>query len=219
MKRLAADWTTPDPAVFKKFKAWVEKVYEREVYPIIDKYFEKEYSVEKWYNHLGAKKQAKLAQFIPGSIRYDPSALPQTIDPTYENFVKSEKQIKDEDENGNVTWPKTRAICAPSESLKYVMGVAVYALQNIMKEHLFGFVMPSNMEEMEEELTEELETVKLNVSGDLSGCDNTLDVQFKEVLHFPIYKYVEKYLTHCTQLQWQCVYAKERKVKMVVNIG
>lgn len=143
LTRMCMQIPKPDPMILLEFKAWWKKEFES------IKQLIKECQPDHiaWFNHLTKKKQQEVAQFydIEGADVKTEVTMKDVPDMcVYNNFVKSEKQFG--------ATAKTRCICSPNYSYKFVAGPVTYALEQIFKQHFKGYKVPLTWEEQEQHL-------------------------------------------------------------------
>jgi hypothetical protein len=164
----------PDPGMLLKFDAWVSRIFEDEIIPLLEDF---KYSYAGWFNHLDSKQQQR-------QLAVDKQKLTKRL---YCNFCKAECQIID-DESKN---PKNRCICAPNEEYKYVVGPVVHMLEWIFKHNFKGYCSGKNWEEKEKMYNErEVRNLLIAVEGDASGYDRTQDLELKKCVEFRVYKWL-----------------------------
>jgi hypothetical protein len=180
MKRQCRDVPTPDPEMLSDFKTYLERHW----YPIFDDVASiLKYNWADFYNHLSAKKQ-KLLDKIDWN---DPRALSKY---EFHIFCKREKQVV----NSWLKLPKNRAISAPNEEAKGVLGPVIWALEYIIGDLVPGYSHPDkNWGQMEKQLAEYYkEGFIYKVSGDGSAFDTTQSYDVKNLVEFELYRRIVK---------------------------
>jgi hypothetical protein len=117
-KRQCAQTINSDPNIMYQYRLFVDNVMLPELHEL---YAEFNYSFSVWYNHLTAEQQKEIKPLL----ELDDDQLMHRV---VKIFCKAEKQVN---EKGDVA--KNRCISALNSINKYVMGPAVYALEQYTK--------------------------------------------------------------------------------------
>jgi hypothetical protein len=164
-----------DPVALKEFEVYLEKRW----YPVFDDVVTiLSYEWAGFYNHLPRRKQLLLDKID----WTDTKALSKY---EYHIFCKREKQIIE-------SWlklPKNRAISAPNEEAKAVLGPVVWALEAIIGDLIPGYAHPDkNWNDYEKLLSEYWrDGFQFVIQGDGSAYDSTQCQKKKSLVEHVLY--------------------------------
>lgn len=126
-----------------------------------------DYSYNEWFNHLEAGKQKMIE-------KVDKNKLLST---DYGLFCKREKQALDDDVDWEVTddkLPKNRAISSCPESVKEIMGPAIWAAEHYASNFIPGYSGHTNWQQLESYYAQWYKDgYRTVIQGDGSGFDGT----------------------------------------------
>jgi hypothetical protein len=193
------------PQVLTKFDNFVTNIFQEELSRVFEEF---EPCRNQWFNHLTAKKQEEVAQYVlVDDILIDHESLGNRAH-IYENFVKTEKQFIVDGEK-----PKTRCICSPSAYTKYVCGPIVLELERNFKNNFFGYKVPGNWDKMEEELLMlENSGFKHTLQLDGSGFDLTQSFKLKQIVDWKIYEQTKDYELHTAYENFEKIFKRDKRI-------
>lgn len=219
-KRQCSVVPKPDPIILNRFSIWFERVFEREILPLLEN---TTVSVDKWINHLSAKKQKpilKIEMLLKDNFVQTDEQLCSLFNylgldysTDYKMFVKSEKQLYSDGKA-----PKNRCICSPNDLHKYVMGPVTWALEESFK-NFHGYCGGASWNDLEQQYDDWLargftQTIQL----DGSGFDRTQHQVIKDIVDQRIYKYMVHKISHVPKDTFErFALAAARKVKVTHN--
>jgi len=213
LSRMAIAMPTYDPKILNEFKNWFEVVLQNEIIPALDNNL---IICEKaWFNHLTAKKQNEIKEFIAPADGLIKDLCKDDLREmnTYTNFVKPEKQVGEN--------PKTRCICSPGSKYKYCMGPVTYALEQVFKKFYKGYKVPLTWGAQEEALDEySFRGLTSTLQLDGKGFDLTQLYEIKQIVDHRIYALVKDKVEHVDpELFMEVACAENRTIKptCVVN--
>lgn len=164
-KRMVTGKSNPNGKI--TYKQFCDKIFKNEIIPILENF---DYNVHEWYNHLTAKKQKEIDEYLLGGEIKGKDLT------TYGMFCKREKQIIDD------KMPKNRAITAPHHSKKYVCGPVIWALEHLFGKHFKGYCGGKNWDELETLYEEYYKQGYVHtLQGDGSAFDSTQTYDLKYI--------------------------------------
>lgn len=186
LKRDCLSMPTFNKAELKRFSTFVDRVFEKEIEPILDQF---EYDWHQWFNHLDARQQARVATlFKNADVLDDVISEEGLFKREYCMFCKKEKQLADLSDFGNESLPKNRCICGPNEEYKFVMGPVVQALEILFKQQFKGYTSGLSNQQKEELINKWSVDFGKLVQGDGSGFDRTQHSELKDLIEKRIYR-------------------------------
>jgi hypothetical protein len=199
-KRQCAQTINSDPNIMYQYRLFVDNVMLPELHEL---YAEFNYSFSVWYNHLTAEQQKEIKPLL----ELDDDQLMHRV---VKIFCKAEKQVN---EKGDVA--KNRCISALNSINKYVMGPAVYALEQYTKNYK-GYCGGKNWEDLAK-IFDKWRAEKRNIFGlDVSGFDRGQKTELKKIIYHSIYKIIQHHITHVSQAVFER-HAYADQTKLVVE--
>ena len=216
-KRQVSAVPKPDMVVLNRFANWFERVFQREVIPLLEN---TEISLDKWINHLSAKKQKPILEIEKllgsGLVQTDEQliglfkSLGKDYTTDYEMFVKSEKQLYSDGKA-----PKNRCICSPNDLHKYVMGPVCWALEQQFK-YFHGYCGGASWNDLEQTYDDWMARGFIyTIQLDGSGFDRTQHQVIKDIVDQRVYKFIAEKVEHVPKDTFlRFALSTERRVKV-----